>query len=279
MLPARFRRVVTDLVPVLLIVAVAGTGSMAGAAPAPSEKGYEVLYNGKDLDNWKLMCRGKDPALPAKVFTPGDNGELHVFRDFPDGYGMTTNRSHTHGMMFTRKPYSRYSFKFEYKWGTKKLNNFDQFQYDAGCYYHTSVEKVWPHGIEYQVRYNHLEDRNHTGDIWNSNSGFQWVAGPDRTYLPEAEGGVKQEPRGGEHRARSDAVHHALDGQWNQCEIIVMGDQYAIHKLNGKVVNMLTDLKHGEGTIGLQSETAEIYYRNIMIKEFEKDIAAEAFLD
>jgi hypothetical protein len=242
------------------------------------DDGYVMLYNGKDLDNWKLMCRASDPELPKKVFTPGENGEIHVFRDFPDGYGVKTNKNETHGMMFTKKSYSRYSFKFEYKWGSKIYNNFDQYQYDAGCYYHTFEEKVWPSGIEYQVRYNHIENRNHTGDIWNSGDDFDWFAGTDKTYLPQAEGGVKQPHQGGEHRARTDAVYHGLDGQWNQCEIIVMGNQYAIHKLNGKVVNMLTNLKHGEGTIGLQSETAEIYYRNIRIKEFKEVVPAEVFL-
>jgi hypothetical protein len=57
-----------------------------------------------------------------------------------------------------------------------------------------------------------------------------------------------------------------------------MGDEYAIHKLNGDIVNMCTKLSHGEGNFGFQSETAEIYYRNIMIKEFDKIIPAEEFL-
>lgn len=42
-----------------------------------------------------------------------------------------------------------------------------------------------------------------------------------------------------------------------------MGNTYSIHKLNGKIVNLATNLTLSEGIIGLQSETAEIYYRNI----------------
>jgi hypothetical protein len=241
-------------------------------------EGYTSLYNGKDLNNWNLMCRDDDPDLPGKVFTPGANGELHVFKDYPDEYGFKENRNDTHGMMFTKKSYSRYSFKFEYKWGTKRFNNFDQFQYDAGAYYHTFKEAVWPNGIEYQIRYNHLKDRNHTGDIWNSGSSFDWIAGPDTTYLPKSEGGTVQERRQGEHRARNDAKFNALNGEWNECEFIVMGDEYSIHKLNGEVVNVLTNLGHKEGTIGLQSETAEIFYRNIMVKEFDRSIPIDEFI-
>lgn len=57
-----------------------------------------------------------------------------------------------------------------------------------------------------------------------------------------------------------------------------MGSKYAIHKLNGKVVNYAANLTLEEGIIGLQSETGEIFYRNIMIKELNTDIPAEEFL-
>ena len=55
-------------------------------------------------------------------------------------------------------------------------------------------------------------------------------------------------------------------------------DSYAIQKLNGEIVNMATDLSVGEGIIGLQSETAEIFYRKIMIKEFDEEIPLQVFL-
>lgn len=107
---------------------------------------------------------------------------------------------------------------------------------------------------------------------------MQWYAGADSSFLLPSKGGKPQPIRGGEHLASAEAQFYALNDQWNQCEVIVMGDKYSIHKLNGKVVNMATDLSHSEGIIGLQSETAEIFYRNIMIKEFDKLIDAEVFL-
>ena len=247
--------------------------------------GYVNLYNGKDMDNWNIMCRNFDRDLAKKVFTASENGEMHVFKNFPDGGDTNTGKSLTHCMFFTKEKYSKYSFKFEYKWGTKTYNNFNQFQYDAGMYYHVFDVKIWPQGIEYQVRYNHLENRNHTGDIWNSGAKFDWFADENvtdpknKTYLSKADGGIKQEHRGGEHRAHKNAPFHALDGQWNQCEVIVMGNHYAIHKLNGMVVNVLTNLSLNEGIIGLQAETAEIFYRNMKIKEFKEDIPIERFLN
>ena len=248
------------------------------------KEGFVNLYNGKDMDNWDIMCRNFDRDLAKKVFTAGENGEMHVFKDFPDEGDTNAGKSATHCMFFTKEKYSKFIFKFEYKWGSKTYNNFNQFQYDAGLYYHVFDVKIWPQGIEYQVRYNHLENRNHTGDIWNSGAKFDWVADENvtdpkmKTYLSIEDGGVVQEHRGGEHRAHKNAPFHALDGQWNQCEIIVMGNQYAIHKLNGVVVNVLTNLSLSEGVIGLQAETAEVFYRNIKIKELKEDIPMESFL-
>lgn len=41
---------------------------------------------------------------------------------------------------------------------------------------------------------------------------------------------------------------------------------------------MATNLPFNEGVLGLQSETAEIYYRNIEIKEFDELVPIEQFL-
>ncbi|MFC1764627.1 family 16 glycoside hydrolase [Planctomycetota bacterium] len=56
-------------------------------------------------------------------------------------------------------------------------------------------------------------------------------------------------------------------------------DEDAIQKLNGVVTNVITDIDLQEGAIALQAETAEIYYRNIRIKEFDESIPAGVFLN
>ncbi|CAM4231449.1 DUF1080 domain-containing protein [Zobellia roscoffensis] len=248
------------------------------------EDGYVSLYNGRDMSNWNIMCRDKEPGLAEKVFAAGENGEMHVYKDFPNGDRTEVGKNGTHCMFFTKEKYSSYSFKFEYKWGDKIFNNYDQFQYDAGMYFHVFDVNIWPKGLEYQVRYDHSKNENHTGCVWNSGAKFDWYADNSeenpklRTYLSKEEGGVAQEHRGGEHKAHKGAEFHALDGQWNQCEVIVMGNAYAVYKLNGKIVNVLTNLSHSEGEIGLQAETAEIFYRNIEIKVFDEVLPIEEAL-
>lgn len=57
-----------------------------------------------------------------------------------------------------------------------------------------------------------------------------------------------------------------------------MGDQYSIHKLIGKVVNMIFNLEPEAGNFGFPLETAEIFYKNIEIKEFDEIVPSETFL-
>lgn len=258
------------------IPSLLGGGSLAGTADSLQD-GFTPLFNGKNWDGWDLKIRDDDAQLANKVFTI-DDGMVHVFKDFPDEYELNTGQNRTHGMIYTKKKYSCFIFRFEYKWGKKIANNFDKYQYDAGCYYHVYDDRIWPKGIEYQVRFDHTKDKNHTGDFWAAGTQFQWFSGDGKSFLAPADGGEPQPKKGGEHLALASAKANGLNDEWNQCEVIVMGKDYAIHKLNGIVVNLATDLSIGEGLIGLQSETAEIFYRNIEIKELPQGVAMEEFL-
>ena len=253
------------------------TGDKSAALNAD---GFKPLFNGENWDGWYLKLRSGDPEMAEKVFSIED-GMVHVFNgSFPAEYNLNTGTNDTHGLFYTKKKYSKYILRFEYKWGTRIANNFGQWQYDAGCYYHVINDRVWPVGIEYQIRYNHLTKRNHTGDLIRpGGADYLWFPSADgKTFLHPDQGGKETSVKGWLHLTPETDNFNALNHEWNQCEIIVMGDQYAIHKLNGDIVNIATHLKPGEGIIGLQSETAEVYYRNIQIKEFDEIIPMETFL-
>jgi hypothetical protein len=57
------------------------------------------------------------------------------------------------------------------------------------------------------------------------------------------------------------------NGEWNTIEIIVR-DGKITHRLNGVLVNEGSDPSIKEGHIILQSEGAELYYKNVKIKEY-----------
>lgn len=264
------RKLLIQLFAVILLIAISFTVSNA-----KGKGGFVSLFNGKNLDGWYLKIRSGDAELAKKVYAVED-GTVHVFKDFPKEYELNTGGNLTHGLFYTNKKYSKFIFRFEYKWGTGIANNFKAFQYDAGMYYHVVDDNIWPKGIEYQVRYDYTKNMNHTGDFWAQQ--IQWYSKDGQTFALPAEGGNPMPLKNGEHRCAADAKFNALNGKWNKCEVIVMGNEYAIHKLNGKIVNMATKLPYSEGVIGLQSETAEIYYRNIEIKEFGEVVPMEKFL-
>lgn len=245
--------------------------------PTTDKEGFTSLFNGENWDGWYLKIRDNDSLLANKVFQI-ENGAVHIFKEVPEGSEIGNGNNPTHGLFYTHKNYSKYILKFEYKWGSNLANNYKQFQYDAGLYYHVIDDKIWPKGIEYQVRYNPETNKNHTGDYWGLPP-YNWTADENNQFAFIEEGGKPQAPRGMEHLAKTTKNFNALNDQWNQCEVIVMGSDYSIHKLNGDIINMATNFVMDSGKIGFQAETAEIYYRNILIKEIEEFIPKEHFLE
>ena len=71
-------------------------------------------------------------------------------------------------------------------------------------------------------------------------------------------------------------------GEWVLNKELIPVSEYAKSKDDFTAdkfdADFITDLALEAGIIGFQSETAEIFYRNIEIKEFDKVIPSEAFL-
>lgn len=262
----------------LLVIMLLTSSMFTTAQDTKNDKGFVDLFNGENWNGWHLKLKNGDEEMAKDVYAIED-GIVHVFKNMPDSLNLFTGENATHGLFYTNKKYSKYILKFEYKWGDKITNNFDRWQYDAGCYYHVTDDKIWPVGLEYQIRYDHTKNNNHTGDFWAAGNTLDWYSGDGKTFLSPKEGGKKQEQKKDELLALPTTEYHGLDDTWNQCEVIVMGDEYTIHKLNGKIVNMATNLSVSEGIIGFQSETAEIFYRNIRIKEFDKTVPMKKFIE
>lgn len=241
-------------------------------------KDFVPFFNGKNFDGFDLHLRSKNAEEFPKVFTIADDGVLHIFRELPADYGNKTNVNSTHGIMVTQRNYSRYHLTFDYKWGPKLVNNHHEWQYDAGMFYHITKIKVFPDGLQYQVRYDHTKNMNHSGDILGPITRQAYTSSDGKYFVSPSNGGIPAPLQKGIFAACPKATFHGLDDQWNHCELIVMGDEYAIHKLNGKVVNLVTQLGVAQGPIALETETGEIFWRNLVIQEFDQSVPMEQFL-
>jgi Domain of Unknown Function (DUF1080) len=230
---------------------------------------FKTLFNGKNFDGWFLKLNFTDNTLIPKTYgIQTDSGWVHIMKDLPDNFNPNTTNNLL-GMMFTTEKYSHYVLRWEYKWGTKVMNRdgvFKDYQYDAGVYFHNTNDWIFPTGLEYQIRYDHVKNENHTGDAITTSVICDWFKKPGdwRFSLPE-NGGVAERSKVNWGLKGDDGPYNALNGKWNKCELIVMGKAYALYKLNGKIVNYLTNLSVGQGTFGFQAESAEIFYRNIEV--------------
>lgn len=177
----------------------------------------------------------------------------------------------------SRKYFEGFHFSAEVKWGSKKWPPRENAKRDSGLLYHASGRhgrfwNVWKRCVEYQIQ------EGDFGDLF-------MLAGTGGTVRVEE---LKQEkrwdPKHGWNPAkpyqRSGRVKRSENfesphGEWTRVEVYAVGQQ-AVHLVNGQPVLAIDEIRmNGDepltgGEIQLQSEGAEVYYRNIKIRSIEQ---------
>jgi hypothetical protein len=201
------------------------------AAPARSgdeERGAIKLFNGKDLSGWRIFLDPKSKTDPKSVWFVED-GEI-VCKGQPYGY------------LITEKDYTNYILKVQWRWTPEGDND----KRNSGVFVHVSgKDKIWPKGVEAQLY------RDHAGDFWLVD-GFKLTVDKER-----------QDKNSANHylRMKKSGVEKPI-GEWNQYEIMCKGGMIKL-TVNGVVQNEGVHAESEKGKILLQSEGAEIHFRNI----------------
>lgn len=199
----------------------------------------------------------------TRLFQPGQKDEWHIFLSqsgksnepgnvFRFENGMLHVSGEEFGYITTEKKYADFRFTVEFKWGEKKYPPREKEKRDAGIMYHVDFyngDRIWPRSLEYQVQ------EGDCGDFWMTDSTQiiqQDTLTPARNWFRTMKLRDAERP----------------NGQWNKAEVIVSNGNI-MHLLNGEVVNSAQLGNTREGTILLQSEGAEIFYRNAEIEELE----------
>ena len=202
---------------------------------AEDDTGWTKLFNGKDLTGWTryLNPNAKD-ADPDKVWTV--TGGVIVCAGNPTGY------------LLTESEYSDYVLRLQWRWAAPPARG----GRNSGVFVHTvGPNKIWPKGIEAQLM------ADHAGDFW-------LVDGAKLAIDP-----ARQDKKTPRHYLRiKDGVEKPL-GEWNQYEITCRGDSVKL-VVNGRLVNEGTGSEPARGRILLQSEGAEIHFRNIELKPLKR---------
>lgn len=184
-----------------------------------------ALFNGKDLSGWTFHLAGGGD--PAQTWSVSSEGHL-VCTGKPAGYIRTVN------------DYTNYELEFDWRWNPKAEGN-----RNSGVLLRMIGEdKVWPKSLEAQLQ------SGSAGDFWIID-GFPCKTDEKRTSGRNCK------------RLAPEDVERPL-GEWNHYRIRVDGGSVTL-EINGVVVNAATEVLETAGKICLQSEGAEIHFRNITV--------------
>jgi len=244
----------TFLIVSALVLATVASGRDGNKPPAHGP--LTPLFDGSNLNNFDIFIRGGELNQdPDHIFTV-EHGVVHV-------------SGKKFGYFITKKEYSDYYLRAEFKWGEGTYAPREGKARDSGILYHVVGEqKVWPKSIELQIQ------EGGTGDIWltdqaalTSKDGKTVVGPPGRaSRIDRFNKGPWKDVIG--YRDPQGEVEKP-HGKWNLVELAVKGD-HVWHYVNGKLVNEGSGANPASGKILFQSEGAEIYFRKMSIAPLTK---------
>jgi hypothetical protein len=245
-----------------------------------SQERWTDLFNGRDLSGWQTWLGKPQPQSAAPVGLDLDPaGVFSVAR--VDGAPAIRISGEIYGGLITRAEYGNYHLSFEFKWGEKRWPPRETAVRDSGCCYHS----IGPHDASYGFWMKSFEFQIQEGDCGD----FYSLAGVivDVDAVAKNPGDPKSElfytrgaPRaiGTTRRIIKAGDHEKPRGAWNVLELYAVG-QTSVHVVNGRTVMVLTGHRHRvdgreapltRGRVQFQSEAAEIFYRNIRIRQIDE---------
>jgi len=240
----------------------------------------EVLFNKKDLTGWDSYIGPElnDSGVAITIIPVGLNKDpLNVFSVTDlDGEKVIRISGESWGGISTIKEFSNYHLRLKYKWGTAKWGQKKEKPRDSGLLYHA----VGPHGADYGAWMRSQEfqiEEGNTGDYWGVAGGVQdvpaFLVNGHYVYDPSVEMVTfSATSPSGRHCVKRGM--YEINGGWNTVDLYCFKDT-SVHIVNGNVVMVLYNSRQQEGDrflplvkgkIQLQSEGAEVYYKDIYIE-------------
>ncbi len=236
---------------ILVMTVLAGAMPQLSAAdaadsPAPSAAGVETpqfveLFNGRDLSGWKNVNTGSDTW------------------SVKDGLLVCTGQPI--GVMRSEQQYENFVLHIEWR-HMQAGGNSGVFVWSEGS---VPEGKRLPKGMEVQMLELDWVNLNRTKDGQPQHIGYisgelfgagGLVATPDN-------------PRGS--RSMSRELRCKGKGEWNVYDVVCVDGTVKL-AINGKFVNSIRDSSVRKGYLCLESEGAEIHFRNIRILELPPGI-------
>jgi hypothetical protein len=200
---------------------------------AADNDGFMALFNGRDLSGWKPHLRvPKDGKVPD----PKDTWSI------VDSYIRCVGKPN--GYIATEKEYGDYMLRVKWRFPADSKGG------NSGVLLHVQEkDDVWPTSVEAQLF------AGRAGDIW--------LIYPPAVMLEIDM--KRQDPKQARHYFRMVDDVEKKFGEWNQYEITCKGGDVTL-TVNGKKVNEGKNGNLKKGRIALQSEGAEVHFKDVEIK-------------
>ena len=243
---------------------------------------WQALFNGKDLDGWDTYI---GPPLddagrklsdvpvglnndPKHVFTIVDDNEKKVIRISGENWGGIS----------TKKEYSDFHLQLMFNWGALTWGQKKGKKRDSGLLYFA----VGPHGADYGAWMRSQEfqiEEGNCGDYWGVAGGMEDVPAVKKSdseyvYDPSQQMHTfSASSKTGRHCIKHGDAENS-SGQWNTLDLYCHGDT-SVHVINGRVMMVLYHSRQEnngkvlplrKGKLQIQSEGAEVFYKEIKIK-------------
>lgn len=252
------------------------------------------LWNGNDFSGWHTYL-----GTPYQIETDSsgnsiepfgvDNDPLEVISIAnEDGSNAIRISGVAWGMIYTEQDYSDYHLKLKVKWGDDRHPPREAERRDSGLLYHgfgaPGSAYNWMSSQELQIQEGDIGDYWPVGDVKidipsvpkDSTYYIYEEAGDLRTYYFADILETAVDDSLSKRRVFKSFDAERPHGEWNEVELIAYGDS-SIHIVNGKVVMRLynsrtmTDKRTlNAGKIILQSEGAEVFYKDIYLKSIHE---------
>lgn len=247
---------------------------------------WQSLFNGNDLEGWDTYLgpnynhgQKKFDSIPVGL----NSDPKQVFSVIKeDGENVIRISGENFGGISTIQQFKDYHLTLEFKWGSERWAPRKNEKRDSGLLYHA----VGPHGADYGFWMRSQEfqiQEGDCGDYWGVAGGMFDIkasVNQDGDYVYDKDGELLTFSASSDIGRRCIKYPDAENpyGQWNKIELYCKGAT-SVHIVNG-VVNMIlynsrqmdngNDTPLTEGKIQIQSEGAEIFYRNIQIRQIEE---------
>jgi len=232
---------------------------------------WKSLFNGHDLSGWDTFLSYQPESGNTTIL--GFNNDPEGIFTVKDGAIRIDGR--IWGALTSKEEFENYHLRLKFKWGEKRYPPRENERRDSGILYHC----VGEHGVQSD----HWM-RSHESQIMEDDCGdyhsLDGVMIDVEADTVDVNGNKNLKYREGAqllkevHRRviKSETNEHPR-GEWNEMEVIAKGNTIT-HIVNGKVVLQASNssqIINGEkkpltkGKIQLQSEGAEIFYKDIEI--------------